>query len=86
MAAWSLLPEACSEFRVFCRSATSVLSVASRCRSESSNTNRSAGRAVSSESPERVWRAWVTIAIPSTRHNTTASAPNANRVRPPRSS
>ena len=32
MAAWSLLPEACSDASVRCRSATSVFSTASRCR------------------------------------------------------
>ena len=55
---------ACSGGQVRCRSATSVFSAASRCCSESSSTSRSAGRAVSSESPDSVCRTWVTIATP----------------------
>ncbi len=54
IAAWSLLPAVCIESRVRCSSATSVFSAASRCCSEPSRTSRSAGRAVSSASPDSV--------------------------------
>src|SRR3984957_18102890 len=81
MAAWSLLPEACRAFNERCSSPTSVRSVASRCRSDSSSTSRSAGRAVSNESPVLVWRTWVAIATPSSRHRIRASAPKTVRPR-----
>src|SRR5690625_1092024 len=84
MAASSLLPDSCSSLRVCCSSATSVLSAASRWRSESSSTSRSAGRAVSSASPDSFWRTWVTIATPSSRHISIASTPNSGPERPPR--
>ena len=85
IAAWSLLPDACSGASVRCRSATSVFSAASRCCSESSRTSRSAGRAVSSESPDSFCRTWVTIAMPSSTHSSAASAPNTSCDRPRRS-
>ena len=84
IAAWSLLPDACSEASVRCRSATSLFSAASRCCSESSSTNRSAGRAVSSESPDSFCLTWVTIATPSSTHSSTPSAPNTSCDRPRR--
>src|ERR1700742_85499 len=81
MAAWSLLPDACKAFNERCSSATSVFSVASRGPSKSSSTSRSAGRAVSSESPVLVWRTWVAIATPSSRHRIRASVPKTVRPR-----
>ena len=85
MAAWSLLPDAWSDASVRCRSATSVFNAASRCCSESSSTSRSAGLAVSSESPESFCRTCVTIATPSSTHSSAPSAPNTSCDLPRRS-